>query len=572
MSKQSLLAPASITKITRELIDAHLVKEIEFPVLGLRGRPAIGLVIESEGWQFLSIRIENGSISLALKEINTQTIVEQSYPFHVKGNDEFSNTLSSLISHFFATYSQHLERVTAISIILDGLIEPFSGVIYKLPDYDIDHLSLGHHLTEQTGLPTYIQPYVNTLALTDYFSFHAKRTAKNIIYLQIDDVVSAAIINNGIALDSHTRRTIYFGHGQIQNSHESCYCGGIGCLERSISIPAILKRIPKLFHLYPETSLLNEEINFDNFCLGIETEDPLCLHILDNIAQILAGTSVVTKSFITQGDLSYQINGLNRVPGKLLNCGGYESKPTEKPVHDFVCHNDNEVIAYNRMYGNHTPNVTATEIIINKRGDIISYSDKVNTKIESDKTYIQVTGNKKLELKKDIPVKLVHKVFIDNKEFTLKPGITMISAGPSLLVNGNIPIEIRATQGWDPYPKIKDLNQSQDDDGLSLANDSENREGFYEGWVLRRHPRTAIGITKDNVLFIAVVYGRNPTNSEGATITEMGRLMKALGAITAMNLDGGGSSVMIVDGKPTGPFSDEEERLVSDAILLIKNN
>lgn len=289
LSKQSLLAPASITKITRELIDAHLVKEIEFPVLGLRGRPAIGLVIESEGWQFLSIRIENGSISLALKEINTQTIVEQSYPFHVKGNDEFSNTLSSLISHFFATYSQHLERVTAISIILDGLIEPFSGVIYKLPDYDIDHLSLGHHLTEQTGLPTYIKPYVNTLALTDYFSFHAKRTAKNIIYLQIDDVVSAAIINNGIALDSHTRRTIYFGHGQIQNSHESCYCGGIGCLERSISIPAILKRIPKLFHLYPETSLLNEEINFDNFCLGIETEDPLCLHILDNIAQILAG-------------------------------------------------------------------------------------------------------------------------------------------------------------------------------------------------------------------------------------------------------------------------------------------
>ncbi len=291
-----------------------------------------------------------------------------------------------------------------------------------------------------------------------------------------------------------------------------------------------------------------------------------------NKTNVFFGTSVVTKSFITQGDLSYQINGLNRVPGKLLNCGGYESKPTEKPVHDFVCHNDNEVIAYNRMYGNHTPNLTATEIIINKRGDIISYSDKVNTKIESDKTYIQVTGNKKLELKKDIPVKLVHKVFIDNKEFTLKPGITMISAGPSLLVNGNIPIEIRAIQGWDPYPKIKDLNQSQDDDGLSLANDSENREGFYEGWVLRRHPRTAIGITKDNVLFIAVVYGRNPTNSEGATITEMGRLMKALGAITAMNLDGGGSSVMIVDGKPTGPFSDEEERLVSDAILLIKNN
>lgn len=49
LSKQASLAPASITKITRELMDAHLIKELEFPVLGLRGRPAIGLVIESEG-------------------------------------------------------------------------------------------------------------------------------------------------------------------------------------------------------------------------------------------------------------------------------------------------------------------------------------------------------------------------------------------------------------------------------------------------------------------------------------------------------------------------------------------
>lgn len=69
LSKQSQLAPASITKITRELIDAHLVKEIEFPVLGLRGRPAIGLVIESEGWQFLSIRLACNSISLSLKRL-----------------------------------------------------------------------------------------------------------------------------------------------------------------------------------------------------------------------------------------------------------------------------------------------------------------------------------------------------------------------------------------------------------------------------------------------------------------------------------------------------------------------
>lgn len=288
LSKQSQLAPASITKITRELIEAHLVKEIEFPVLGLRGRPAIGLVIESEGWQFLSIRIEKYSVNLSLKEINTQTIVEHDYPFNVRGNDEFSITLACLINQFFATYSAQLERVTAISIILDGILEPNLGVIYKLPHYDIHNLSLGSYLTLQTGLPTYIQPYVNALALTDYFSLHAKRTAKNIIYLQIDDVLSVEIINNGIVLDSHTRRAIHFGHVQSNNGGDLCYCGGIGCLETAISIPSILKQVTELLNLYPSSFLSNCIVTIENICIGIDERDPLCLHVLNDIVKLLS--------------------------------------------------------------------------------------------------------------------------------------------------------------------------------------------------------------------------------------------------------------------------------------------
>ncbi|EKT63252.1 ROK family protein [Providencia burhodogranariea] len=301
LSKQSQLAPASITKITRELIDAHLVKEIEFPVLGLRGRPAIGLVIESEGWQFLSIRIENHSVILCLKEINTQTIVEHDYPFNVKGNDAFSTILASLINQFFATYSHYLERVTAISIILDGILEPNSGVIYQLPYYDINNLSLGSYLTEQTGLPTYIQPYVNALALTDYFSLHAKRTAKNIIYLQIDDIVSAAIINNGIALDSNTRRAIHFGHVQAHSDGDLCYCGGIGCLETIVSTPSILRQATELLNLYPSSYLFNCTVTIENICIGIDEKDPLCLHLLNNITELLAKQlSVLINIFGTE--------------------------------------------------------------------------------------------------------------------------------------------------------------------------------------------------------------------------------------------------------------------------------
>ncbi len=61
------------------------------------------------------------------------------------------------------------------------------------------------------------------------------------------------------------------------------------------------------------------------------------------------------------------------------------------------------------------------------------------------------------------------------------------------------------------------------------------------------HPRTAVGIRKDGTVIAMVVDGRRPAWSNGATLSELARLMINHGAVTALNLDGGGSSTFIVD-------------------------
>lgn len=63
-----------------------------------------------------------------------------------------------------------------------------------------------------------------------------------------------------------------------------------------------------------------------------------------------------------------------------------------------------------------------------------------------------------------------------------------------------------------------------------------------------RNPRTAIGYTKDNSLIMLTADGREGA-SIGLTLVELANLMKELGCINAMNLDGGGSTVMYVKGK-----------------------
>lgn len=62
-----------------------------------------------------------------------------------------------------------------------------------------------------------------------------------------------------------------------------------------------------------------------------------------------------------------------------------------------------------------------------------------------------------------------------------------------------------------------------------------------------KNPRTAIGYTKDNDLVLIAVDGREGS-SIGLTLNELAHFMKSLGCINAINLDGGGSTVMYVDG------------------------
>lgn len=62
-----------------------------------------------------------------------------------------------------------------------------------------------------------------------------------------------------------------------------------------------------------------------------------------------------------------------------------------------------------------------------------------------------------------------------------------------------------------------------------------------------RHPRTAFGVSADRgTAWMVVVDGRQPLSSAGATLPEMAEIFRRLGAAEALNLDGGGSSAMVI--------------------------
>ena len=91
---------------------------------------------------------------------------------------------------------------------------------------------------------------------------------------------------------------------------------------------------------------------------------------------------------------------------------------------------------------------------------------------------------------------------------------------------------------------------------------------FMEDWA-ERHPRTAIGFNADSTrLYFVVVDGRHLT-SVGVTLKEMKGIFDALGAVTAVNLDGGGSSCILVNDEVLNHPSDGPVRAVGNGCLFV---
>lgn len=152
-------------------------------------------------------------------------------------------------------------------------------------------------------------------------------------------------------------------------------------------------------------------------------------------------------------------------------------------------------------------------------------------------------------------------------------GFTLIASGGALPYlkdaqrGQQVKLDIQAL-GWDGYTSALGGGPRLVDNGRIEVTDL--RESFRADVRVGRGPRTAFGIDKDGRYIILVVDGRKNYYSIGLTLTELAATMQRLGAVNAVNLDGGGSTAMTVRDRVVNHPSDGVERSVSNALLVMR--
>ncbi|MEU1365187.1 phosphodiester glycosidase family protein [Streptomyces sp. NPDC005803] len=248
---------------------------------------------------------------------------------------------------------------------------------------------------------------------------------------------------------------------------------------------------------------------------------------------------------------SRPLDGIDRVPGLIRNCGGTADTPTSLPLHDVTCTDHDELVAFTPEYGAQTPRGDGVEAVLDARGRVSHLRSPRGGPLPDGGGSVQATGSRVAELtalaQVGRPLRVERTLRDGNgREVPTSPTTSILNGGPELVRDGRLHVT-PATDGM-----VQPGNPS-----------------FYYGWMHKRNPRTLAGVDAAGRTVLVTADGRS-TDALGLSIPESAAVARALGLRDAINLDGGGSTTMVVGPEVINDPSDAAgERPVGDALLIL---
>ncbi|HEX2231964.1 MAG TPA: phosphodiester glycosidase family protein [Thermoleophilaceae bacterium] len=253
---------------------------------------------------------------------------------------------------------------------------------------------------------------------------------------------------------------------------------------------------------------------------------------------------------VSIGERTRLLDGVDRTPGLVPACGGRGGdRPTELPNATATCTDRSELVMFTRSYGAPTP-AGGFEATL-RGGAVTSRRPGGGSRVPRDGYVLAGSGDAARFLREEAIAGAR-----PDLRLTLRAGArtidpagyeAIVSGGPRLLRNGMVRVGSLA-EGFAP----------------------PGGSSFFSAFVIARNPRTLAGVRADGRLLLATIDGRRRGWSAGVSLIEAARVMRALGARDALNLDGGGSTTMTVGRRVVNRPSDRAgERAVSDGLFVL---
>ncbi|MBR9957471.1 ROK family transcriptional regulator [Cronobacter sakazakii] len=291
IAEQSQLAPASVTKITRQLIERGLIKEVDQQA-STGGRRAISIVTETRHFQAVGVRLGRHDATLTLFDLSSKVLAEEHFPLPERTQETLEHALLNTIAQFIDTWQRKIRELIAVSVILPGLVDPESGVIRYMPHINVENWPLVDALQKRFNVACFVGHDIRSLALAEHY-FGATRDCEDSILVRVHRGTGAGIISNGRIFIGRNGNVGEIGHIQVDPLGERCHCGNFGCLETVAANAAIEQRVRQLLEQGYQSRLMPDECNIKAICKAANRGDALACEVVERVGRQLGKTIAI---------------------------------------------------------------------------------------------------------------------------------------------------------------------------------------------------------------------------------------------------------------------------------------
>ncbi len=319
LSKLTSKSLPLITSTVSELInEGYLTEHGLAPSTGGR-RPAVFLLNKDKPHYIVSVAMDQLISRIAIYDLLKQRV----YPVKELKLNPFSDTnglakLISFINDHVRKSALPVDRFLGVGIGMPGFVNSEKGINESF--FYTERISLREYLSEETGLPVYIDNDSSLIALAE-LRFGAGAGIKELLVVNIGWGTGLGMIVNGRLFKGYNGYAGEFSHIPLSQSNNLCSCGKRGCLEVETSLLAMVEKAKAAISSGAESILKRlfedpSKLEGDQFLEAARKGDPLALSVLSESAFLL-GKGISTLIHIMNPE-RIVLSGRGAVAGKMF--------------------------------------------------------------------------------------------------------------------------------------------------------------------------------------------------------------------------------------------------------------
>jgi predicted NBD/HSP70 family sugar kinase len=284
LARRAGLSPASLTRITRSLVDVDLVTESDAASPQRTGRPSQPLDVNVDLAHLVGIKLSATQLNLVTTDLRARILSERTVPMSATDPETVTATIAEVVSQQISTDPS----ICAVGVSLAGPVSPRSEVVRVSPFLDWSDVPLVRMIRESTGLPAVVENDVRALTAAEHW-FGAAAGCRDFVLVTIGVGVGCGIVVDDRLVDGASGGSGQIGHLPVTEWGPLCERGHRGCVRSYLSSTSIVGQV---------STALGRDVGYDEVLTLAARGNPVARRVVDEAGRAL-GTLIGTIAAIT---------------------------------------------------------------------------------------------------------------------------------------------------------------------------------------------------------------------------------------------------------------------------------